>query len=222
MRDLSVPVKKPIIFLWGAVAFIIWFFSSDPSTSVSAVGVLISGGSTLAFWRLRESFVQKITFRTFLLIGGLGALWVESEFWLLEKITGVSVAASPTLVLDLLVTMPWYLLMIALLWKVETRYSYSPGVILLYGGLYDFCADSVLGTVLSGTFSPSVLLLLVISFPVFVCCYSFIVLPPSYLLRAARGTEVQDRRWRKYIYALLPLAGLLLYGIIVILLFSGG
>jgi hypothetical protein len=77
------------------------------------------------FWNFRTpltSFVSRwgASPRTkFILIGSAGAIWVESLFWSVERIFGITgVAATPNLAVDLLATMPWYVLMIALLWKV--------------------------------------------------------------------------------------------------------
>jgi hypothetical protein len=80
-----------------------------------------------------------------------------------------------------------------------------------------------LGTVAAvGGLPLETLILIIITFPLLVLCYSFIVLPPTYLLReeiAKTRTEVRKGGLAKYLYGLLPLVGLLVYGIIVILLF---
>jgi len=224
--------KRKLFSIWILIALAIWFFSKDPPTIFSAIGVLISGLSTLLFWNFRKPIsrlVSKLRIspkKKFIIIGSLGAVWVEFEFWVLEKIFGISLAASPNLFLDLLGTMPWYIIMVWLLWHVETKYSYSLYTILIYGGIYDSFADGVLGTVLSAGGLPlETPILLLIIFPVFVLAYSFIVLPPSYLLKEEvnkMGIETRRGGWTKYLYGLLPLLGLLVYGVIIFLLFGIG
>ncbi|NIO19891.1 MAG: hypothetical protein GTN76_03915 [Candidatus Aenigmarchaeota archaeon] len=224
--------KKLLLGIWLLISLAFWIFSGDMRTIFAGVGVLIAGFSTLLFWIFRKpvsAVVKMIRIspkKKFVLIGSLGAVWVEFEFWVLEKVFGVSLAAHPDLFLDLLVTMPWYIIMVFLLWKVETKYSYSLFAIFIYGGIYDFFADGVLGTVMAVGFLPfETILLILVALPLFALCYSFMVLPPTYLLReeiSKMRTETRKGGWAKYLYALLPLVGLLIYGIIAILLFSMG
>ncbi|UCC91617.1 MAG: hypothetical protein JSV39_04915 [Candidatus Aenigmatarchaeota archaeon] len=223
-------IKKLLLGIWTLLSMALLIFSGP--TIFAATGILISGLSTLLFWIFRKpvsGVVSKLRTspkKKFVLIGSLGAVWVEFEFWALEKVFGVSLAANPDLFLDLLVTMPWYIIMVFLLWKVETKYSYSLFAILIYGGIYDFFADGILGLVLrTWEMSLGNLVLLLITFPVFVLSYSFIVFPPSYLLReeiSKMRTEPRKGGLAKYLYGLLPLVGLLAYGIIAVLLFSMG
>ena len=222
-------IKKFLFGIWLSASLTLLIFSGP--TIFAATGILISGLSTLLFWIFRKpvsSVVSGLRIspkRKFVLIGSIGAVWVEFEFWVLEKVFGVSLAASPDLFLDLLVTMPWYILMVFLLWKVETKYSYSLFAILIYGGIYDFFADGILGMVLGAwDLSLGNLVLLLMTYPAFVLSYSFIVFPPSYLLREEISkirTETKGGM-TKYLYGLLPLVGLLAYGIIAVLLFSMG
>jgi len=220
-----------IIFsIWTIIALALWFFSGDPAMVFGAVGVLISGLSAVLFWKFRKPISEKIKrWRSspktkFIIIGSLAAVFVEFEFWVIEIITGASVAASSNLFLDLLGTMPWYIIMAWLLYKVEIKYSYSFFEILILGGIYDLFGDGILGSVLGGAFSPFLLLLFLIIFPIFVLSYSFIVILPSYLLKdELNKIRIPKKQgFRKYIYALLPLLGLLIYGIISFILFAGG
>ncbi len=135
------------------------------------------------------------------------------------------VAASPNLGLDLLITMPWYVLMTFLLFKVETKYHYSYFEILLLGGIYELGADGIVGQMLEGL-TPAGILLVVLVIPEFVIVYSIIVLPPTYLLQKERDiarTGEEDRRIHKkgnhrYWYGLLPLLGLIPFTVYVLLL----
>lgn len=227
MRTFLFGSKLRIAFtVWTIIALGIWLFAGDLATFFSAIGVIISGSSTIFFWNYRPITSsnlkeKKISGMKFLLIGGLCALWVEVEFWILEKIFGVPIAASPDLILDLIGTMPWYLIMLFLLWKVESKYSYSLYTILIFGGIYDFFADGILGTILTvGGLPLETLIILIITFPVFVIAYSFILLPSSYLFKKSKNEKkFQRENWIKYFYGFLPLVGLLIYGIIAFLLF---
>lgn len=218
---------KTFFYLWGLVALGLWLFSNDLVTTFSAVGVIISGLSTLLFWKFRKPLLSiynlipispKIKF---ILIGSLCAMWLEFEFWVIEMLTGaVGVAADQNLFLDLLGTMPWYIVMVWLLYKVELKYSYSFFGILMLGGIYDFFADGILGAILgSGGVPMATLLLMIIIFPIFIISYSFIVLPPTYFLQNDKNIQLNQKTgWKKYLWAPLPLLGLLAYGFILTLL----
>lgn len=157
----------------------------------------------------------------FVLVGGAGAAIVETFFWAAEKATGATgVAASPNLAVDLLATMPWYLLMLALLWKVITRYRYTLPQILLLGGVYELGADGLVGSLLGGKLEPVLLIFLPLFFPVFIVVYSAMIIPAVIALRDELESwprpEEPERRWRKAAYGLLPLLGLLPYLLIFI------
>jgi len=220
--------KTKLFFCWALIAFLLWFFSKDLLTVFSALGALMAGISTIIFWHYKKKLEQKLkklslsTKQKFILIGSLAAAWVEIEFWIIERISGVSgIAASSSLFLDLLVTMPWYIIMTFFLWKVVTKYSYSIYEILIYGGIYDLFADGIFGTIIKvGYFPTQHIISLLISLPVFVFVYSFIVVLPVQLLRQEIKSVAKGVGIARYLYGLLPLLGLLLYGSIVFLLFS--
>ena len=215
--------------VWLAlVGLIVLVWLSQPKATDRTVGLstIVCGLSTVGLWRSRDRLARAVARwgasprAKFVLIGSLGAAWVETVFWALEKVFHAKgVAASPNLAIDLLVTMPWYVMMVALLYRVETTHRYSMYEVLLLGGVYELGADGVVGPFVGGTFSivslPIVLLLL----PMFVVVYSFMVMPPSVLLRAdlerlraersAGPAPVPDTR--RYAYALLPLLGLVPY-----------
>jgi H+/Cl- antiporter ClcA len=83
--------------------------------SLLGVSALICGVTSLVFWQLRQPLTNRVgtwswkTRTKFVVLGGIGALWGEFVFWAFEKVFNASgVAASPSLLLDWLVTMPWY------------------------------------------------------------------------------------------------------------------
>ena len=186
--------RKRILFsIWlFVILFIcgIWILGGNVNDRTVGISAFFCGLSTFIFWSHRERVVPKIKRwnaipRTkFILIGTLGALWVEFIFWFFEKIFGAAgVAADPNFILDLIITMPWYILMIALLWKVETAYRYTLTDLLLLGGIYEFGIDGFVGSFLGGTLSLAAILLIFFLIPLFVVVYSFIILPCSTLLR---------------------------------------
>jgi len=142
-----------------------------------------------------------------------GAIWVETLFWSVDRIFGITgVAANHNLAIDLLATMPWYVLMIALLWKVQTTYRYALFEPLLLGGIYELDADGVFGGVLHGMVSFETFPLVLIIIPQFVMVYSFMILPGSFMLRSEiekRARREAKGTFRRLVYGLLPLLGLI-------------
>ena len=158
----------------------------------------------------------------FILIGGIAGFLTEFIYWLVQRFSGVTgVQASPHFFQNLLGTMPLYITIVALLLVVETKYNYSLFAILIYSGIYDFFADGALGIILtSGGLPIESILLMLISFPIFVVSYSFMLLPASYLLKNdPKIKQPLKTGWKKYIYGLLPIIGILIFGIIAFFLF---
>jgi len=217
--------KYVIFIIWTIIAFIL-IFSGDLQSLLAGIGVSISALSTLIFWLFREKIFFKkqndknYTKWKYILIGSLGAFWVELEFWILEKLTGVSLAADPNLLINMLVMMPWYIAMIATLWYVSNKSEYSYFEILLFGGIYDFFADGIIGSIFSGLFNFEILLLLLIIFPEFVMCYSFMVIPPTFYLKLQKIKSKTENRLKKYIFALLPLILLIIWAFGIYFIFA--
>lgn len=203
-----------------------WIIGESKTDRTVAVSAFVCGVSTFFFWSCKNRISLKGMMsprKKFVLIGGLGAVWAESVFWFFEKIFGASgVAASPVLALDLLVTMPWYIMMLFFLFKVETKYHYSYTEILLLGGVYELGADGILAQVFDG-FTLSNLFSAFMVIPLFVIVYSVMVLPPSYLLRdeVDKIRETSPQGTHKYLYALLPFLGLIPYLLINLLVSVG-
>lgn|GEM_PF-2058568 len=87
---------------------------------VTNISVFLCAFSTLLFWSFRApltSFVSRW--------GALVRSGASSCSGLLRGSWITGVAANPNLAIDLLATMPWYVLMIALLWRVQTTYRYT-------------------------------------------------------------------------------------------------
>lgn len=212
-------------FIFTVGLILVWIGGENINDRTVGVSALVCGGSTFFFWNYKEplSRIFRITMsprKKFVFIGSLGAVWAEFVFWFFEKVFGASgVAASPHLWLDLLITMPWYMIMLFLLFKVETRYHYSYAEILLLGGIYELGADGIFAQILEGAALTNFLLVIMV-IPLFVIVYSVIVLPPSYVLRNEIATirMNQPEGKHKYRYGLLPLLGLIPYAVCVFFL----
>jgi len=139
LRDGLRDLRRFLFGSWLRTVFGVWFcllmlafvknsVASKVTDQVMALGVLTVAASTFASWVCRNGIKRALgNWRLkpglrFVIFGGLGAVWAEFIFWAYQTafhITGV--AANANLGVDLLVTMPWYLLMLALLWRVVTR-----------------------------------------------------------------------------------------------------
>lgn len=242
MESLITPNKRRrwkrvlvVLMLVLAGLFQVLALFQEPEARAVALGYFACGGTTLVVW-LSRSRLQRFGRPEapgadgvlslskgwrFVLLGTLGAAWVETAFWAAEKLTGaVGVAASPNLVLDLLVTMPWYAAMVAVLWPVHRRFRYHWTTVALLGGLYEVGADGIVGHVLGGNLiTPGYLALLFLFYWVFVVVYAPIVLPPVWALPLADGSDVRPR-WQRMFGALSPLLPLLPYWLVLNVLFG--
>lgn len=204
-----------------------WILKGPVNDRTVACAALICGASTVLFWNSRKTIARMWNpswshRKSFVFIGGLCAVWVETVFWALENLFGAQgVAASPHLGMDLLITLPWYLLMSYLFFSTQIKYIYSYTEILLLGGLYELGADGICGQMLSGITIEGLIQVIFI-FPLFVIVYSFIVLPPSYILRPqiiSLHTSQLDKGHR-ILGALRPLGGLIPYGILALVIIA--
>lgn len=200
----------------------------EPEARAVALGYFACGATAVIAWlhrrRLRRFGRPEApgAGRRFILLGALGAAWAETLFWAAEKLTGaVGVAASPNLLLDLLVTMPWYVAMVAILWHAHRRFRYHWTTVALLGGIYEVGADGIVGHLLGGnTISLAYLAQLLLYYWVFVIVYAPIVLPPLWALPLTADPETRPRWWRAF-GALSPLLPLIPYWLTARILFSG-
>lgn len=187
---------------------------------VVLVSILSCGISTFIFWLRKEKFTELLKKwenkprLKFVLLGSFGALWTEFIFWAFEKLLGGSgVAANPNLIVDWIVTMPWYLMMIILIWKIQTRYDYSLMEMAFFGGIYESFADGVLKMVFMGQIAQMILLIPIL--PMFVIAYSYMILPPTIIMRRvieiANSAHLNRRSRKRFIYGWIPLLGLIPY-----------
>ena len=153
------------------------------------------------------------------LAGGLGAVYVESEYEVWQHVLGAhGVAASPNLLIDLIETMPWYLLMVGFLTVALKHRRATLFQLLVLGGVYELMADGILGSILAG--QPAVDFLgLPFAVPIFTLVYSPIVaLPalavwPSYQELWSANPPSGSRLWLFF-----PCLPIIPYALILILL----
>ena len=153
------------------------------------------------------------------LAGGLGAAYVETEYEIWQHVFGaIGVAANSNLLIDLIETMPWYLLMVGFLAVALKHRKATLFQLLLLGGVYELMADGILGSLLAG--KPAVDFLgLPFAVPIFTLVYAPIVaLPamavwPSYQQRWETKPPTGSRLW--WFFPCLPIIP---YAAILILL----
>ena len=157
------------------------FYSRSPEnvTQFAAVSTCVA---TLFVGLWRRAQIQKIwagldwsASKKLFLAGGLGAIYVETEYEIWQHVFGANgVAASPNLLIDLIETMPWYLLMVGFLTVTLRHRQATLFQLLLLGGVYELMADGILGSILAG--KPAVDFLgLPFAIPIFTLVYSPIV-----------------------------------------------
>lgn len=213
--------------LWGlVVSFFVVFLEPTPENITLAVSITLSGLYTGLLFLTRTFWLKYLSKKPVLnaiLLGSFNAAVIETLFLIVEKVFGASgVAAHPNLLIDLLITMPWYIGMVWIFVKVQDEEKFPLAAVLLLGAVYEMGADGILG----GVIMPAIMgtpvnmiefsvLAILANFWQFIPVYSSIVLPAAWVLESdpspARSLK---KRWRR---ALLPLLLLLPFSIYLIL-----
>ncbi len=169
-------------------------------------------------------------------VGIFNAAFIETLFWGIQKILGVTdVAAHPNLLVDLALTMPWYAGMVVLFTHAQRRRKFPLATVLLLGALYEVGADGLVGgqiiPLISGKpvdFVGSWVLLVGLAFWQFIPVYSSMVLAPAWVLEGAPAARADKDRpimkgkpgGRGWLDALTPLIWLAPYTIYVIIIMN--
>jgi len=233
-RLLSANRARKALAVWMSIWISLELFNlfwGNSHDKVVAYSLFICAGSTVAVWTYRDvlgGWVRRwgASPRTkFIVIGSLGAAFAEYVFWQMERLYGITgVAANPNLAIDLLVTMPWYIMMVTLLWKVETRYRYGFAQLFVLGGIYELGADGLVGSIMGGTFSAITIPSLIALIPFFSLVYAIMVIPCSAIMReqidAIRNLRPAPEG-NRYAYAMLPWLGLIPYFILAFMMILG-
>lgn len=221
--------------LWVLIAGLLWgqfvlatgtLKNPTPNNLTTFSAIETAGLYTLVLFLTRRLWLPGLSRRPAIsapALGILNAALIEAEFWAFERIYGGrGIAASPNLLLDWLITMPWYIGMVILFVRGQNRSRFPPVVLFPLGGLYEAGADGVVGGQVLPWISghgiallPAWAFLLFIAFWEFILVYSSMILPAAWVISAAAAADRPPHRlWRD---ALLPLGWLFPYTVYLVL-----
>jgi hypothetical protein len=194
--------------------------------------ILGSGLYTLFLWLTRSLWLPRLEnrpLRNATWLGIFNASVIETLFLIMESAFGAEgIAAHPNLLIDLLLTMPWYIMMVITFTRVQNVRRFSTPTVLLLGAVYELGADGMVSEIIGIPFGSSQLLspaywvlMAGLIFWQFILVYSSMLLPPAWLLdRAPRPAPMPGPAWRD---ALRPLVWLIPFTayLFVILLIIG-
>ena len=217
--------------LWGlAFSFFVVLVEPTPENLTLAVSITLSGLYTGLLFLTRTYWLNgssRKPIRNAILLGSINAAVIETLFLLIEKVFGASgVSAHPNLLIDLLMTMPWYIGMVWIFVKVQENERFPLAAVLLLGAVCEMGADGITG----GVIMPSIMgtpvnlieftvLALLAAFWQFIPVYSSLVLPPAWILEnALPPAETTKKRWGRALLPLLLLIPFSLYLIILMLI----
>lgn len=205
------------------------FLDPSPENLTLGISIPLSGVYTWLLYLTRDHWIKKLhrnPVRNAILVGSLNAAVIEALFLAAEKTFGAAgVAAHPNLVIDLLITMPWYIGMVWFFVRVQRKERFPLGSVLILGAVYELGADGILGGVLLPTLMgiPPNLWEFMILMPLgmfwqFIPVYSSMVLAPAWILEYSESNEApQRKRWAR---GFLPLLVLLPFAVYLILFLS--
>ena len=215
--------------IWGLIVLLLSVISEPtPENFTLAASIILSGIYTFFLFRTKKYWLplaQKKPIRNAILIGSLNAAVIESLFLVIEKIfRAEGIAAHPNLLMDLILTMPWYIGMVWIFVRVQIKENYSPAAVLLYGAIYELGADGVVGgqiiPIIMGepiNLLSSWVLMLLLAFWQFIPVYSSMVLPPAWVLESSQAEEIEPQpNWKRGLSPLLWLIPFTAYLIILI------
>jgi hypothetical protein len=217
--------------LWGlGITLLIAILEPTPENLTLLVSIYLSGFYTILLSISRKLWLpalQKKPLTNGVLLGSINAAIVETLFLIIEKIFGAEgVAAHPNLIIDLIMTMPWYIGMVWIFVRVQNQEKFPGGIVLLLGGLYELGADGIIGGIIAPAIMgqpviiwQTMILLVLIAFWQFIPVYSSIVLPPAWILADTEPTSRQPR-WRRGLLPLLWLLPFFIYLVLVMLVIS--
>ena len=212
--------------LWGQILLIyVAITEPTPKNLTLLVSINLSGLYTVLLYFTRERWMpwfSKNKLRGAILIGVLNSAIIETLFLVIEKLFGASgVAAHPNLLIDLIVTMPWYIGIVVIFARVQKDNQYSDAAVLLIGGVYELGGDGIVGgqlfPIISGVpvnLVENWTLLLLIAVWQFILVYSSIVLPMAWVLHAEQTANT--RRWRRWLRPMWWIIPFSLYLVIVL------
>jgi hypothetical protein len=218
---------------WGFIVLLLSvLMEPTPENFTLAVSIIISGGYTCILYLTKGYWLPRLVrhpVRNAVILGSLNAALIETVFLVIEKTFGAEgVAAHSNLLVDLLMTMPWYIGLVWLFVRVQKIERFSPTAVLLLGAVYELGADGIVG----GQIIPlimgepvniftSLLLMLVLAFWQFIPVYSSLLLPPAWILETVHPKpSLREPRWTRGLLPLLWLIPFTIYLVIFIFVMS--
>jgi len=221
-------------FLWGlAFSFFVLFLEPTAENLTLAISITLSGLYTVLLLLTRKFWLRRISnrpVRNAILLGSFNAIVIETLFLIVEKVFGASgVAAHPNLLIDLLITMPWYIGMVWVFVKVQEKERFPLAAVLLLGAVYEMGADGIVGGVIIPVFMSApvnliefTVMAVLAAFWQFIPVYSSILLPPAWVLESSLApAESAKKRWRRAFLPLLLLIPFTLYLLVLMLILGG-
>lgn len=217
--------------IWGLLVLLLSVvFEPTPENFTLAVSIILSGVYTGFLFLTKRFWLPRLAnnpFRNAVLLGSFNAIVVETLFLIIEKIFGASgVAAHPNLVVDLLLTMPWYIGMVWIFVRVQKTERFPPAGVLLLGAVYELGADGVVG----GQIIPLIMgepinlvtswfFMVILAFGQFIPVYSSMVLPSAWILDSIPSESQPTKpRWQRGLLPLLWLLPFTVYLFVIILI----
>jgi len=194
---------------WAALLILLMGLQkgASPEDRTLAISITSSGLYTLLLHRTRARWVPRLAahpLRNAMILGSVNAAVIETLFLVVEKIMSAEgVAAHPNLLLDLVLTMPWYIGMVVIFVRMQHGRRFSAVIVLMLGGLYEIGADGFIGGTFEGSvFTPAFYLLMPTVFLwLFIPVYSSMVLPPAWVIdtapRPVEPAPLPASRWRR-------------------------
>jgi len=227
------PAKPVRLLRWLTIAGILWgqlvlilgtIQQPTPENLTLLFSIETAGLYTLMLLAAKNIWIglsRKNPIKFSILLGSFNAAVIETEFWAFEKLFGATgVAASSNLLIDLLITMPWYIGIVWLFVLGYRRSRFSPEVVLMLGGLYEIGGDGIVGGQIIPVVSGETInllsswgFLLGIAFWQFILVYSSIVLPPAWVIENSVPHDTQQKPIRD---ALLPLLWVFPYSVFAV------
>lgn len=220
--------------LWGlAFSFFVVLLEPTPENLTLAVSITLSGLYTGLLFLTRKFWLKGFSrkpVRNAILLGSFNAAIIETLFLIIEKAFSASgVAAHPNLLIDLLITMPWYIGMVWIFVKVQEKERFPFAAVLLLGAVYEMGADGIVGGVIMPAIMGSpvnliefTVLALLTAFWQFIPVYSSIVLPPAWVLESSLSpAESGKKRWNRAFLPLLLLFPFSMYLLVLMLILGG-
>ncbi|MBN1304333.1 MAG: hypothetical protein JXA13_07845 [Anaerolineales bacterium] len=219
---------------WGLLAMLLLSLADPtPENLTLTASIWTAGGYTLMLYAARRwwlPFLSGTPLRNAALLGIFNAAVVETEFLFYENIFGAQgVAAHPNLLVDLLLTMPWYTMMVLTFVSVQNRRRFSAAGVLFLGGVYEIGGDGFAGQVLAmlggdyALFTPGYWLMIGLVFIwAFISVYSSMVLPSAWVIAETAPLEGPNSL-PAWLDALKPLGWLplfIIYLLVCLLLIS--